>query len=758
VDDSNLPGSPAPLRFLAGLGAVARRLDWGKVGLGLLPFLALGAYLADAPLPVPSLLLPERRYLAFGRGVDPTRMQAARGRGEAFAVLPDRLVPLPEAQARLEEVRASLPEAARLEPVLRDLESGLGPFRRARVLLDATPLPAELEALEQAAGAIPLALEVVSAPGESPLQSFGVQYTPGEKRVAFELLLAPSARTFAKIAVRTATSSLYASSGAELPRDLVLRLSVKRAEAASLEVTFQDPAGVGTAKALALGVASEEPPKVLVISEKAPSRSFIEALYPARRATPGQAADLDLLSYELVVLDGLSMGSLTGPLRDRLLELSARRTGSLLFVADSPEFGAKGDNPQLEELLPVTLLPRSLKDLPDLAVLILIDVSGSMFGDKLSLAKVTGLELLRNLKPSDLVGLLLFSDERRWVYPFQANAGITAAPELAPLTAGGGTELHPALVEGLARLAAQPIKAKHVVLITDGVTKPADFPALADQARSQGISLSAMGVGADANRPLLERLALQTRGRYYPVQSLDAIPGLLFEDRMSEARAVFGQGRTAVLAMNGERVARIDGMAQYTPTSTASVLFTNEVGDPLLASREQGNRAVLFFGSDLYGTYTSDFFATPAAAGAFKDRLDALFAKTPAQVRIVETARGLSVLVRSDSLVAPVLLLSQAGASPLTTPFHRTDPGGWVAEVVPPFHGLWHATIQDRGGSLAAFPLAVHGGLRGVRSDAAAALAAHRTRSFRCIHQPWLWLVLFYASSLACTVLLRVKR
>ena len=87
--------------------------------------------------------------------------------------------------------------------MLRDLESGLGPFRRARVLLDATPLPAELEALEKAAGAIPLAIEVASTPGGSPLQALGVQYIPAEKRVAFELLLAPSARTFAKIAVRT---------------------------------------------------------------------------------------------------------------------------------------------------------------------------------------------------------------------------------------------------------------------------------------------------------------------------------------------------------------------------------------------------------------------------------------------------------------------------------------------------------------------------------------------------------------------------
>jgi hypothetical protein len=391
-------------------------------------------------------------------------------------------------------------------------------------------------------------------------------------------------------------------------------------------------------------------------------------------------------------------------------------------------------------------------------VLILIDVSGSMFGDKLSLAKVTGLELLRNLKPSDLVGMMLFSDEHRWIYTFQTNASITAASVLEPLTAGGGTDLYPALVDGLSLLAAQPIKARHVVLVTDGVTKPADFQAMADRARNSGISISAMGVGVDVNRPLLERLALQTNGRYYPVQSVEAIPGLLFEDRMSEARAIFGQGKIPVLAMNGERVARIAGMAQYTPTSTASVLFTNDVGDPLLAVKEQGNRAVLFFGSDLYGTYTSDFFATPIATSVFKDRLDALFALSPAQVRVVETSRGISVLVRSDNLVEPTLLLSKEGAAPLEASFRSTGPGGWGAELVPPVHGLWHATIHDRGGSLASFQLSVNGGLGGVRSDAAAALAAHRTKLFRMVHVPAIWLILFFLSSLVCTILLRVKR
>ena len=52
------------------------------------------------------------------------------------------------------------------------------------------------------------------------------------------------------------------------------------------------------------------------------------------------------------------------------------------------------------------------------------------------------------------------------------------------------------------------------------------------------------------------------------------------------------------------------------------------------------------------------------AAGGFKDRLDALFARRPAQVRVVETARGLTVLARSDTLAASVLLLSRPDVDP----------------------------------------------------------------------------------------------
>lgn len=733
------------------------RLDWLQALVLLLPFVCLAAYWLDAALPVPVSLLPERCYVAASRDTDHRVVPSRRRWGDVFAALPDRLVPLSPGPSGLDSVRDSWPDEPVLEPVLRDLEAGLGPFWRARLILSQPPLPLELEALRQAAGPVPLAIDVSVTRPQVPMQALGVRYVPDQKRVRFDLLLAPEARLLSEVEVRTEKTLLFRAPGTELPADLVLRLSVDRAEIPTLLAVFKTVSQQVFTKRLLLGSEVAEQPRVLVVSEKKRKRSFIEALYPSKRVSTAEAANLDLHMFELVVMDGIPIRSIRGRLLSGLLDVFNRRTGSLLFVADSPEFGQKGDNPELEKILPVTLLPRSLKDLPDLAVLILIDVSGSMFGDKLSLAKVTGLELLRNLKPSDHVGLMLFSDTHRWIHEFQTNLSLAAPSELEPLTAGGGTDLYPALQEGLTRLAAQTIKAKHVVLVTDGITRPADFLSLVDQARGRGISISAMGVGSDADRALLERLALQTGGRYYAVNSVDAIPGLLFEDRQHEARAVFQQGDIPVLAMNGERVATIGGMAQYTPTPASSGLFSNGLGDPLLVEKEQGNRAVLFFGSDLYGTYTSQFFASPAA-GIFKDRLDALFARRPARIRVVETARGISVLARSDSPVAPALLLSREGCEPLEAPFRRNGTDGWIAEVVPPNHGLWHAEILDRGGSLAAFPVAVNGGLGGIRSDAAAALANYHTPFLRFIHVPKVWLFLFFAASLACTVMMRVKR
>jgi len=393
-----------------------------------------------------------------------------------------------------------------------------------------------------------------------------------------------------------------------------------------------------------------------------------------------------------------------------------------------------------------------------MAVLILLDYSGSMFGGKLSLAKVASLELVKGLKAGDRVGLLLFSDRRNWVWNFEARSAIAAAPALEPVEAEGGTELGPALEEGLARLAAVPMAERHLVVISDGVTKPADFQALAAKARAAGVTISTMGVGEDMDRPLLERLAAQAKGRFYLVGSASEIPSLIFEDRKSVARAAFATGSIPVLDAAGTRVATIGGMGQYAAKPGATTYFTNAYGDPLLSAFEAGNRAVLLFASDLHGAYTADFFGKPSVIAALRDRLDLLFPDKPPEISVFETARETRVYLRSPALASPLLRVSRDGAEAGETAFHSLGEGLWEARARSAETGLGHALLVDRGSALASFDLPFDEGLSGVDSGAAAALAAYKPLLFRSGGADALWLLLFFASALGATLVLRLRR
>jgi Mg-chelatase subunit ChlD len=749
------------------------RNKWDKAKCTILPlpFLLLGAWLLDLPFFLPAFSLPERLYLALDSSITGEGLRAARGGArEAFAVTGAGLVPLPPPGAdasSYDEIASLLPDFSQTGPVLADLETGLPPLRKARIVSSAPLSEAEIRALDGAAkqSGLPLALETEARKGGFPLMSLSWRSEATADRLSFELLFAPEARDFEEISVASvgragSGGALWKGSGRALPADLVLRLGAGKAEL-SRGIRVEGTRG-GTALGLGLdlefGSGLEERPKVLVITEKKEGASFIEKLYETERLGPAEAAGRDFRAYELVVVDGIGVRRIRGQLLDRLLEAQRERYASILFVADSPDFGKKGDNPSLEAILPVSLAPRSLRDLPDIALLVLIDSSGSMFGDKLSLAKVTGLELLRNLKPSDRVGMLLFSDKRRWLYGFEESSSVVAAPELDPVPAEGGTDLAAALSEGLDRLARTPMRERHAVVVSDGVTKPADFAALAARARREGVSVSTMGLGPDLDRGLLERLAAETGGRFYMVGSASEIPSLIFEDRRDQARPPFVQKATPILNLNGDEVSRVGGMALFSADEGATVLFADKLGDPLLASREFGNRAVLLFASDLYGAYTGDFFSRAETAGVFRERLDSLFADSPLEVSILEGGRGIDFFLRSGSLSAPRLALSSPDGGWTEAGFRKTGPGTWAARLYPARKGGYTASISDRGSRLSQFAVSANSGLSGTEAGDGEAFRSREPLAARHFRERGLWLLLFFASSLGTTLLLRLKR
>jgi len=510
---------------------------------------------------------------------------------------------------------------------------------------------------------------------------------------------------------------------------------------------------------LVLPSRGNEEPRILMASERQGARSVLEALRPVRRVSYDQLSTAGIYDYELVVLDGPELEHMGSAQTARLAEYVERGAGSLYLFVDSPEFGTPGDAPELERILPVELSPRSLSRLPDVAMAVALDVSGSMFGDKLSLAKAVGLELVGNLKASDMAGILLFDEEARWLNPLAPVSEMDARQSLAPLRAGGGTKLYPAVEQCIAALEASGQPEKRLVVVTDGISEPADFDLLAARAFSSGIVISAMAVGEEYNKTLLTSLSTGSGGRFYRVQDASGIPSLIVEDRKSISRTVFLEQTVGVVDIGGATAGYVDGMARLGQKDASIAFFSSEAGDPLLSMRRIGARSVIVFASDAYGHYDKEFLASTGTLAVLEALMDGLFSERLPSATITQTADGASLSIQGDYLLAPrALLADERGILVAEQDFEPVVAGRFFAAFPAQKAGRYTALLEDRGKTVARFPLYVNEGISGRQTDSIAAEAAYPMQFWALPRGTAPWLIAFFVTSLFSTVLLRMRR
>src|SRR6185295_6413432 len=95
------------------------------------------------------------------------------------------------------------------------------------------------------------------------------------------------------------------------------------------------------------------------------------------------------------------------------------------------------------------------KERAPLSMAIVLDTSGSMAGEKIDQAKQSVIQLLRDLRDDDEIALVRYSTESEVVQPL-ARAGRVRADLISRvegLSAGVGTNIAPALSQGLSTLA-----------------------------------------------------------------------------------------------------------------------------------------------------------------------------------------------------------------------------------------------------------------------------------------------------------------
>lgn len=217
-----------------------------------------------------------------------------------------------------------------------------------------------------------------------------------------------------------------------------------------------------------------------------------------------------------------------------------------------------------------TARSHDLSERPPLALALAVDCSGSM-ADAGKMENVhAGLRrMVERLRPDDRLAIVAWSDAARLVLPLACvGDGCAARRAIEELTPSGSTNLEAGLACAFDSFRDgdddRAGASRRVILLTDGIanrgiTDPEEILRRSRRARERGIDLATVGVGADLNHDLLQRLARGGHGLYHFVSEQRDLEKVFVDDLQSLLLPVARRVRLDVVLPRGLRVDRVYG-------------------------------------------------------------------------------------------------------------------------------------------------------------------------------------------------------
>jgi len=171
---------------------------------------------------------------------------------------------------------------------------------------------------------------------------------------------------------------------------------------------------------------------------------------------------------------------------------------------------------------------------PPLNVCLVLDRSTSMKGEKMDVVKSTAIQVLRNLRPQDILSVVTFSDRAEVIIPaayHEERSRLEARIQM--IQPSGATEIYQGLEAGVKEVmrSIDSKRINHIILLTDGHTYGDEqlCLALASKVAEHGIGISAMGIGQEWNDIFLDVLATRTGGSSAFISQPQEIKRILLE-------------------------------------------------------------------------------------------------------------------------------------------------------------------------------------------------------------------------------------
>ncbi|RYD47787.1 MAG: VWA domain-containing protein, partial [Verrucomicrobiaceae bacterium] len=287
-------------------------------------------------------------------------------------------------------------------------------------------------------------------------------------------------------------------------------------------------------------------PRILVIHEKPAQMRPFERLMREQdvtletRGARGLPDSFEeILAFDAIVLADVPATAISPKQMASLKRYVTDFGGGLIMTGSENTFGIGGYfKTPVEEVLPLVSRFEKDKEKPSLAMVLVIDKSGSMSGQPLELARQAARSAAELLGNQDQIAVVAFDDQPQLVLDLTSAANrAQVAAAIDSIAEGGGTNMQPGIVQARDILRGASAKLKHVIGLTDGQFDPMNIIELCREMSDSGMTVSTVAMGQGAAGDLLSQMAEAGRGRFYQTDAPENVPQIFTRETMQASRS-----------------------------------------------------------------------------------------------------------------------------------------------------------------------------------------------------------------------------